>query len=152
MELGHAQANVSDGRGCRPCRSVIVAPILLPRCRRPAPARAAPDQLHRACENHRGDAAAEARPPVIAILAFNAATEVTDLLGPFNVLTRAEIADVFIVAERAYGATLPVQSFGRGPMLLPMDPQMTISAFDRRWPEARTTSSSRRSIHGTRRP
>src|SRR5688572_27244951 len=45
--------------------------------------------------------------PVIAIVAFNAATEVTDLLGPFNVLARAGVADVFIVAEQA----TPVQLY-----------------------------------------
>lgn len=74
--------------------------------------------------------------PVIAILALNAATEVTDLLGPFNVLTRAGIADVFIVAEHASPVQLyPFSSFGRGPMLFSVDPQMTMDAFDQRWPE-----------------
>lgn len=74
--------------------------------------------------------------PVIAILALNAATEVTDLLGPFNVLARAGIVDVFIVAEHASPVQLyPFSSFGRGPMLFSIDPQMTMDAFDRRWPE-----------------
>jgi transcriptional regulator GlxA family with amidase domain len=74
--------------------------------------------------------------PVIAILALNAATEVTDLLGPFNVLARAGIADVFIVAERASPVQLyPFSRFGRGPMLFSIDPHMTMSGFDQRWPE-----------------
>lgn len=74
--------------------------------------------------------------PVIAILAFNAAAEVTDLPGPLNVLTRAGIADVFIVAGHASPVQLyPFSRFGRGPMLFSIDPQMTMSAFDRRWPE-----------------
>lgn len=74
--------------------------------------------------------------PVIAILAFNAAAEVTDLPGPLNVLTRAGIADVFIVAEHASLVQLyPFSSFGRGPMLFSIDPQTTMSEFDRRWPE-----------------
>jgi putative intracellular protease/amidase len=74
--------------------------------------------------------------PVIAILALNAATEVTDLLGPFNVLARAGIADVFIVAERDSPIQLyPFSRFGRGPMLFAIDPQMTMRAFDRRWPD-----------------
>jgi transcriptional regulator GlxA family with amidase domain len=74
--------------------------------------------------------------PVIAIVAFNAATEVTDLLGPFNVLARAGVADVFIVAERAAPVQLyPVSKFGLGPMLFSVDPQMTMEAFDQRWPE-----------------
>lgn len=74
--------------------------------------------------------------PVIAMLALNEATEVTDLLGPFNVLARAGIADVFIVADQASPIQLyPFSRFGRGPRLFSIDPHMTVSAFDRRWPE-----------------
>src|ERR1700741_569315 len=38
--------------------------------------------------------------PVIAILALNDATETTDLLLPHAVLTRADVADVVVVAAK----------------------------------------------------
>jgi transcriptional regulator GlxA family with amidase domain len=74
--------------------------------------------------------------PVIAILAQNAATEVTDLMIPYDVLTRAGVADVFIVAERAAPIPLyPFSKLGRGPLLFSVDPQLSAVAFDTRWPE-----------------
>jgi hypothetical protein len=39
--------------------------------------------------------------PMIAILALNEATEVTDFLVPYGVLQRADVADVTVVAEQA---------------------------------------------------
>src|SRR5512145_1210318 len=38
--------------------------------------------------------------PVIAILALNEATEITDLLVPYGVLRRADVGDVSVVAEQ----------------------------------------------------
>src|SRR5262245_34444033 len=44
--------------------------------------------------------------PVIAILALNNATEITDLMVPYGVLSRARVADVMVVAERAEPVSL----------------------------------------------
>ncbi len=74
--------------------------------------------------------------PVIAIFALNQATDVTDLLAPFNVLTRAGVAEVVIVAETEAPVPLhPFSKFGRGPALFSVDPQETTQAFDARWPD-----------------
>lgn len=116
---------------------VIAAPLLLAPGAKPPPPPEPP--LIDPAEHARTIAAM--RPPkrarpVIAIVAHNGATEVTDLLGPFSVLARADVADVFVVAERAAPVQLyPVSKFGRGPMLFSVDPQMTMGAFDQRWPE-----------------
>jgi putative intracellular protease/amidase len=74
--------------------------------------------------------------PVIAILALTEATEVTDLLVPYGVLQRANVADVTVVAERA--APVPLHPFSgsyRGPELLRIEPQSTTRAFDERYPD-----------------
>jgi putative intracellular protease/amidase len=116
---------------------LIAAPVLLaPGADAPSP----PEPSPIAPDEHARTIAAMRPPkrerPVIAIIAFNAATEVTDLLGPFNVLARAGVADVFIVAEQEAPIQLyPVSKFGLGPMLFSVDPQMTMQAFDQRWPE-----------------
>ena len=74
--------------------------------------------------------------PVIAILALNEATEVTDLLVPYGVLQRADVADVTVVAERAAPVPLhPFSALGRGPELLRIEPQLTARAFDERYPD-----------------
>jgi len=74
--------------------------------------------------------------PVIAILALNEATEVTDLLVPYGVLARANVADVTVVAERAAPVPLhPFSALNRGPALLRIDPQSTLRAFDERYPD-----------------
>ena len=74
--------------------------------------------------------------PVIAILALNEATEVTDFLVPYGVLQRANIADVTVVAERASPVPLhPFSRLGRGPELLRIEPQSTTCAFDDRYPD-----------------
>ena len=74
--------------------------------------------------------------PVIAILALNEATEVTDFLVPYGVLQRANVADVTVVAERAAPVPLhPFSALGRGPALLRIEPQSTMRAFDERYPE-----------------
>jgi transcriptional regulator GlxA family with amidase domain len=74
--------------------------------------------------------------PAIAVIASNAATEVTDLLVPFNVLARSGVGDVFIVADRAEPVPLhPFSKFGQGAALFSVDPQLTMQAFDERWPD-----------------
>ena len=74
--------------------------------------------------------------PVIAVLALNEATEVTDLLVPYGVLQRADVADVTVVAERAAPVPLhPFSALGRGPELLRIEPQSTARDFDERYPD-----------------
>jgi transcriptional regulator GlxA family with amidase domain len=74
--------------------------------------------------------------PVIAIITLNDATEVTDLLVPFGVLSHADVADVTVVAERPEPVRLhPFSALGRGPELLKIEPQSTTRAFDERYPE-----------------
>ena len=74
--------------------------------------------------------------PVIAILALNEATEVTDFLVPYGVLQRANVADVTVLAERVAPVPLhPFSALGRGPALLSIEPQSTTRAFDERYPE-----------------
>jgi putative intracellular protease/amidase len=74
--------------------------------------------------------------PVIAIITLNDATEVTDLLVPYGVLSHANVADVTVVAERAEPVRLhPFSALGQGPELLRVEPQSTTRAFDERYPE-----------------
>jgi putative intracellular protease/amidase len=74
--------------------------------------------------------------PVIAIITLNDATEVTDLLVPYGVLSHANIADVTVVAERAEPVRLhPFSALGRGPELLRVEPQATTRTFDQRYPD-----------------
>jgi putative intracellular protease/amidase len=74
--------------------------------------------------------------PVIAILALNEATEVTDLLIPYGVLRRADVVDVTVIAERAAPVSLhPFSALGRGRELLRIEPQSTTGAFDERYPD-----------------
>src|SRR5262245_28606663 len=115
---------------------VLAAPILLAPRNAPAPQRAAAaidDAEHaRTIEAMRPP---KRKRPVIAILALNAATEMTDFLVPYGVLKRANVADVTVVAERA--APVPLHPFGlnRGPELLRIEPQSTTRAFDERHPD-----------------
>jgi putative intracellular protease/amidase len=111
--------------------SILLAPGNAPA---PAPAAASIDEAE-----HAGTIEAMRPPrrerPVIAIIALNAATEITDLLVPYGVLQRANVADVTVVAERA--ASVPLHPFGlsMGPELLRIEPQSTIGAFDERHPD-----------------
>jgi len=65
--------------------------------------------------------------PLIAIIGINDATETTDYLMPYGILTRADVADVVTLA------TAP------GPMTLfpalKVEPQATIAEFDARHPD-----------------
>ena len=117
--------------------TLLAAPILLAPGSQPPPSPAAPPI----------DAAEQARTiealrppkrekPVIAILALNEATEVTDFLVPYGVLQRADVADITVVAERTTPVPLhPFSRFGRGPELLRIEPQSTTLAFDERYPD-----------------
>jgi transcriptional regulator GlxA family with amidase domain len=74
--------------------------------------------------------------PVIAIITLNDATEVTDLLVPYGVLSHANVADVTVVAERTDPVRLhPFSALGRGPELLRVEPHSTTRAFDERYPD-----------------
>lgn len=64
--------------------------------------------------------------PVIAIIAWNQATELSDFLSAYGVLKRADVADVTVVAERAE----PVQLYP-GPKITP---EATIATFDTQHP------------------
>jgi putative intracellular protease/amidase len=74
--------------------------------------------------------------PVIAIITLNDATEVTDLLVPYGVLSHANVADVSVVAEHAEPVRLhPFSALAKGPELLRVEPQSTTRAFDERYPQ-----------------
>jgi putative intracellular protease/amidase len=73
--------------------------------------------------------------PVIAFVALNEATEITDLLVPYGVISRADVADVAVVAERAGPISLFPFGVGKGPELLRIEPQATMRAFDERHPD-----------------
>ena len=124
------------GLGAAVALSVAVA-IALGRGSHPAPplaAAAVEDSEHaRTIEAMRPPKRAR---PVIAILALNEATEVTDFLVPYGVLQRANVADVTVVAERAAPVPLhPFSALSRGPGLLRIEPQSTARDFDERYPD-----------------
>jgi putative intracellular protease/amidase len=115
---------------------VVAAPLVL------APgSRLAPSSAAAAIDNTEHARTVEAmRPPkrqrpVIAIIALNEATEVTDFLIPYSVLQRAGVADVTVVAERAAPVGLYPINIGLGPELLRIEPQSTTRAFDERYPD-----------------
>lgn len=125
------------GIGAAIALAVAVVPIVLAPGSRPAPSPAAA-----AIDNAEHARTIEAmRPPkrerpVIAILALNEATEVTDFLVPYGVLQRAKVADVIVVAERVAPVPLhPFSRLGLGPALLTIEPQATTRAFDERHQE-----------------
>jgi putative intracellular protease/amidase len=65
--------------------------------------------------------------PLIAIIAVNEGTEVTDYLMPYGILSRANVADVLAVATRPG----PVRLYPA----LRVEAQVTGEDFDRRYPE-----------------
>jgi transcriptional regulator GlxA family with amidase domain len=65
--------------------------------------------------------------PLIAIIGINDATETTDYLMPYGILTRADVADVVTLAT----APGPVTLFPT----LKVEPQATIAEFDARHPD-----------------
>lgn len=65
--------------------------------------------------------------PVIAIVTWNEATEVSDFLSAYGVLKRSGVADVTVVAERDERVQLyPTLS---------IEPDATMQAFDERYPD-----------------
>lgn len=65
--------------------------------------------------------------PLIAIIGINNATETTDYLLPYGVLTRADVADVMTLSTTPGAMTLfPT---------LKVEPQVTTAAFDARHPD-----------------
>lgn len=65
--------------------------------------------------------------PVVAIVGINDATEVTDYLMPYGILTRAGVAEVVAVATEPGPARLYPA--------LAVEPDMTTAAFDAAYPE-----------------
>jgi putative intracellular protease/amidase len=113
----------------------LAAPILLAPGSAPAP----PPSAAAIADAEHARTIEEMRPPkrerpVIAIIALNEATEITDILVPYGVLQRANVADITVVAERA--EPVPLHPFGlsTGPELLRIEPQSTTRAFDERYP------------------
>jgi len=95
----------------------------------PAPSVAAPPAI---AQDERDAAIAALKPPkrqrpLIAIIGINNATETTDYLMPYGILTRADVADVVTLATRP------------GPMTLfptlKVEPQATVAEFDARHPD-----------------
>ncbi|UPK06695.1 DJ-1/PfpI family protein [Bradyrhizobium sp. 170] len=95
----------------------------------PAPSVAAPPAI---AQDERDATVAALKPPkrqrpLIAIIGINNATETTDYLMPYGILTRADVADVVTLA------TAP------GPMTLfptlKVEPQTTIAEFDAQHPD-----------------
>ncbi|MEH2548148.1 putative intracellular protease/amidase [Bradyrhizobium sp. AZCC 2262] len=65
--------------------------------------------------------------PLVAIIGINDATETTDYLMPYGILTRADVADVVTLAT----APGPITLFPA----LKVEPQATIAEFDARHPD-----------------
>src|SRR5258705_10280613 len=95
----------------------------------PAPSVAAPPPI---AQDERDAAIAALKPPkrqrpLIAIIGINDATETTDYLMPYGILTRADVADVVTLATQP------------GPMTLfptlKVEPQATVAEFDTQHPD-----------------
>ena len=65
--------------------------------------------------------------PLIAIIGINDATETTDYLMPYGILTRADVADVVTLATRPGPVTLYPA--------LKVEPQATVAEFDAQHPD-----------------
>ncbi|WP_353151981.1 DJ-1/PfpI family protein [Pollutimonas bauzanensis] len=115
--------------GCVVALSLLVAPIVLAPGAEPSDMRSviAIDQAEQAKAIEAMRPPKRAR-PVIAIVALNDATEVSDFLVAYGVLRQADVADVTVVAERAE----PVQLY---PPSLRIEPETTVRAFDERYPD-----------------
>ena len=95
----------------------------------PAPSVAAPPPI---AQDERDATIAALKPPkrqrpLIAIIGINDATETTDYLMPYGILTRADVADVVTLAT----APGPITLFPA----LKVEPQATIAEFDARHPD-----------------
>ncbi|CAN7637586.1 DJ-1/PfpI family protein [Devosia sp. LjRoot16] len=108
---------------------LIATPILLS----PGTPTAAPAPAEPIAADEQAATIAAMRPtrptdrPVIAIIAWNQATELSDFFSAYGVLKRADVAEVTVVAERAE----PVQLYP-GPKITP---EATIADFDAQHPE-----------------
>ncbi|KQU97563.1 hypothetical protein ASC89_20000 [Devosia sp. Root413D1] len=108
---------------------LIATPILLS----PGAPTAAPAPAEPIAADEQAATIAAMRPtrptdrPVIAIIAWNQATELSDFFSAYGVLKRADVAEVTVVAERAE----PVQLYP-GPKITP---EATIADFDAQHPE-----------------
>jgi putative intracellular protease/amidase len=95
----------------------------------PAPSVAAPPAI---AQDERDAMIAALKPPkrqrpLIAIIGINDATETTDYLMPYGILTRADVADVVTLATQPGSMTLfPA---------LKVEPQATVAEFDARHPD-----------------
>src|SRR5262245_13769253 len=95
----------------------------------PAPSVAAPPAI---AQDERDTMVAALKPPkrqrpVIAIIGINDATETTDYLMPYGVLTRADVADVITLSTAPGAMTLfPTPK---------VEPQATTAEFDGRHPD-----------------
>jgi transcriptional regulator GlxA family with amidase domain len=109
--------------------ALIVTPIVLA----PGAPAAAPPPAEPIAADEQAATIAAMRParatdrPVIAIIAWNQATELSDFFSAYGVLKRADVAEVTVVAERAE----PVQLYP-GPKITP---EATIADFDAQHPE-----------------
>jgi putative intracellular protease/amidase len=95
----------------------------------PAPSVAAPPEI---AQDERDATIAALKPPkrrrpLIAIVGINDATETTDYLMPYGILSRADVADVVTLAT----APGPVTLFPT----LKVEPQATIAEFDAQHPD-----------------
>lgn len=115
--------------GCVVALPLLVAPIVLAPSQEPSDTRPviAIDEAEQAKAIDAMRPPKRAR-PVIAIVALNDATEVSDFLVAYGVLRQADVADVTVVAERAE----PVQLYPPG---LRIEPEATVRAFDERYPD-----------------
>lgn len=109
--------------------ALIVTPIVLA----PGAPAAAPPPAEPIAADEQAATIAAMRParatdrPVIAIIAWNQATELSDFFSAYGVLKRADVAEVTVVAEQAE----PVQLYP-GPKITP---EATIADFDAQHPE-----------------
>lgn len=108
-----------------------MAALAICACGAGKPPPAAPDEAAAARAQH-VDFVQAMRPvhtgrPVVAVLALNDATETTDLLLPHAVLTRADVADVIVVAPHAGAVRLYPA--------LQVQAEMDFEAFERAHPQ-----------------
>lgn len=108
--------------------AAVATPLVLapgaPAAARPFPAPVAADEQATLIEGLRPS---RRERPVIAIATLNSGTEVSDFLSAYGVLSRADVADLTVVAEKPERVKL-YPGFS-------VDPQSTMAEFDARYPE-----------------
>jgi putative intracellular protease/amidase len=124
------------GAGIMAGIAAIAAVILAPGNRSSSPAPVSPIDPAEHAKTIEGMGKPRHERPVIAIVALNAATEVTDLMIPYGVLARADVADVKVVAEHTTPVPLyPFSKLNQGPELLKIEPQASMREFDKQYPD-----------------